>query len=71
MEWSEISKLWDELGSDIHEVMKELGYFSPTVKGDSLKGYMCDEKTYWDAKDLRRIAEACLVAAEFLDRVKR
>ena len=47
-----------------------LGNFSVTYAGDTVKGYMLDDegttKVYFDAYDLRKIAEACNEVADLL-----
>lgn len=49
-------------------VLKELGEFGPTVNpvNRELKGYI-DGKCYYDSKDLRELAAACIEAADWLD----
>ncbi len=66
---------WEDLPKEVLETMKELGHFSPTVDetAKELKGYTFDNdiggvsKTYWEAKDLRRIAGHLFNVAEWLE----
>lgn len=67
-------KQWTDLNPDTLEVMKELGYFTPTsrVEDKLVKGYTYDEngegcKTYLSPENLRDIAYACIEVADFLD----
>ena len=55
--------------------MRALGNFTPTVnpmhrevKGSMLGEYGDAEKTYFDSKELRELAAACLEVAGWLDR---
>jgi len=49
-------------------ILKELGEFSPTANpmNRELKGYI-DGKCYYDSRDLRGLAAACIEAADWLD----
>jgi hypothetical protein len=62
-------KEWKELPWFVHDALSDLGGFSPTVRAQEklLKGYMNEEKTYLDPDDLRRMATALTVAANWLD----
>lgn len=63
-------KQWNELSAGTLEVMKELGSFGPTTRGDEIKGYQDGDKVYWDAKDLKDISAACLEVAQWLEERK-
>jgi len=69
-------KEWNDLSKNTLEQMVFLGSFSPTFRPDEglIKGYMADEdgtgKCYLDAADLKRLAEACLEVAEWLEKRK-
>jgi len=62
-EWSEETQQW----------MESLGRFGPTTDGEYIKGYAYDYEEggvftiYWNARDLRQIAAACLEVAESLE----
>ena len=54
--------------------MRALGNFTPTVnplyravKGSMLGEYGDPEKTYFDSKELRELATACIEVADWLD----
>lgn len=67
-----------DLSEETRKQMKFLGEFSPTVRGSDgfIKGYMIDSEsgegcgTYLDSKDLRDLATACNLVAEWLDKRK-
>jgi hypothetical protein len=66
---------WEDVSEKSHEVMKELGSFSPTnsPQNREVKGYTLDPdgdagKTYWGSSDLREIAAACVEVADWLDK---
>ena len=70
---------WDkDLSEETRNQMKFLGWFSPTARESEgfVKGYMIDADsgegcgTYLDSKDLRDLAAACNLVAEWLDRRK-
>jgi hypothetical protein len=64
---------WENLTQLAHAWMKELGEFTPTVDGITVKGYMWDSdmgggtKVYWNSTDLREIALACMEVACYLE----
>lgn len=65
---------WAQLPETTHDVMRELGGFSPTVHPHAceVKGYMLDDngeggRVYWTSDDLRQIAVACNEVAQWLD----
>lgn len=66
---------WSDVSYDARAWLDTLGSFSPTVHAPNreLKGYLHDleggdGRTYFSAADLRRIAEACTEAADWLDK---
>lgn len=64
-------KRWEDLSSNARKVMLMLGNFSVTHAGDSVKGNIPndeggDTRVYFDAYDLRQIAEACNEVADVL-----
>lgn len=55
--------------------MRTLGHFTPTVnpiyrevKGSMLGEHGDAEKTYFDSKELRALASACIEVADWLDK---
>lgn len=66
-----INDLWKSLPPKVLEDMEFLGSFSPTTKGEELKGYMIDKegeggKVYLDERDLRRIAGSLFFVADLM-----
>ena len=66
---------WNDVSEDARDWLGTLGGFGPTVHAEQreLKGYLhCsdggDGRTYFDSDDLRKIAAACIEAAEWLDK---
>lgn len=62
-------KEWNELPERVLYEMEQLGNFSPTVnvQYQEIKGYLDGGKTYYDSKDLRNMAKAFIVVAEWLE----
>lgn len=67
-----MTREWNDLPWYVHDVMKELGNFGPTLNPEHglVKGYMNEEKTYMESADLRRISKALSVVADWLDERK-
>ena len=65
---------WEDLDVTHRNIMEDLGNFSPTVnvayrevKGCMLDGDGDAGKVYFNSKDLREIAGACIAVANWLD----
>jgi len=60
---------WQEVSAESREELNSLGSFSPSVRGDLLKGrFDGDSDTYFNAADLRSLSDALKEAAEWLER---
>ncbi len=66
--------IWEDLPTNVLQMMSWLGGFSPTLSpaDGNLKGYMLDDdgggKVYLGVRDLRDLAHAATVAADWLER---
>jgi hypothetical protein len=61
---------WGNLTQETREVMKDLGNYSPTTDGLTVKGYIGEYQegqSYLDSKELRCMAKAFIEVADFLD----
>lgn len=66
-----INDAWEDLPVKVREDMEFLGNFSPTARGESLKGYMIDDdgeggKVYLHESDLRGLAESLVMVADLM-----
>ena len=61
---------WKDLSESARNTMEELGDFGPTVNPSHclVKGYINEEKTYWDSNDLRTIAKSLVEVADWLEK---